>query len=131
MSWGGEHDSTVRSLHLRTYFLQRHYKLSTHARLNYLSMYRVITFSKYDEFTIGFPSSVFSADFPMELTSSHQQLRSLIDFFEISTCNTIMKCSAYRLGTVINKSDVLVVSDKFGFVSVPSKVHFINIFNKA
>lgn len=104
------------------------YKLSTHARLNYFSMYRVITFWKYDEFTIGFPLHVFSADFPMELTSSYQQLRSLIDFVEISTCNTIMKCSAYRRGTVINKSDVLDVSDKFGFVSVPSKVHFINIF---
>lgn len=24
MSWVGEHDSTVRSLHLRTYFLHRH-----------------------------------------------------------------------------------------------------------
>lgn len=94
-------------------------------------MYRVITFSKYDEFTIGFPLNVFSAAFPMELTSSHQQLRSLIDFVEISTCNTIVKCLAYRRGTVINKSDVLDVSDKFGFVSVPSKVHFINIFEQS
>lgn len=93
-------------------------------------MYRVITISKYDEFTIGFPFNVFSADFPMELTSSHQQLRSLIDFVEISTCNTIMKCSAYTRGIVIKKSDVLDVSDKFGFVSVPSRVHFINIFEQ-